>query len=114
MVLNSIQDLKELLEELRAANARELDPIKISRLRTQFNELMDRLVNEGATMPGFENRFGHIKSLTGYHQLKWGTGRFLTDPETYRDDSRKVGLEVRDFIAWAEAGGEGRELRQQP
>ncbi|MCP5397437.1 MAG: hypothetical protein H6918_12045 [Sphingomonadaceae bacterium] len=113
MVLKSIQDLKELLDELRAANARELDPITISRLRTQFNELMERLADEGATMPGFEDRFGEIKSLTGYHQLKWGTGRFLGDPEAYRDDSRKVGLEVREFIAWVEAGGNGREIGQE-
>lgn len=102
MSQRSIKELRHLLNEIRAENARELDPIAIARLRIRFNKFMAELANAAADSAQFEDRFAKIRGLINLHQLTWGTCRMLDDPDRYRKDSQTIGRNVREFLDWVE------------
>lgn len=75
-----LRELRSLLDEIRAENARQLDPITITRLRTRFNKLMAELVTVVEPTREFEDCFAKIEGITSLHQMKWGTCRLLDGP----------------------------------
>ncbi len=107
-----IHDLRSLLDEIRAENARQLDPITITRLRTRFDQLMAELAKAVEPTREIEDRFAKIKGITSLHQMKWGTCRLLDDPDRYREDSQVIGLLMREFLDWIEQNTETKNGKE--
>lgn len=97
-----IKEIRVLLDEIRALNGQDLNPITITRLRTKFNARIIELADSVEPTSEFDDRMTTINGRTSLHQLKWGTLRLLDDPDNYRRDSAAIGLAVREFLDWCE------------
>ena len=90
--------LRELVGRLREANLDELDPIRITKLRKQFDRLLEDFASDAHLLPETEARLRNVKNAACFHQLSWGTCRMLKDPAAYRRDAKKVGVAVAGLI----------------
>lgn len=90
--------LKRCIAELRKANLSEIDPIEVSRLRKQFDKLIDALADKPNLSEDLRNQIKNVKKAASFHQLLWGTGRMLKEPSAYRRHAKGVGALVEELI----------------
>lgn len=90
--------LRELVGRLREANLDELDPIRITKLRKQFDRLLEDFASGAHRSTETRARLRNVKNAACFHQLSWGTCRMLKDPDAYRRDAKKVGVVVAGLI----------------
>lgn len=96
--------------ELREANLGEIDPIRVSRLRKQFDGLVHEIALALDLPDDLRQKVEAVKRAASFHQLLWGTCRMLKDPSAYRRDAKKVGRLVEDLIEALEMSA----LQNQP
>ena len=92
------QQLRDLVGKLREANLVKLNPIRITKLRKQFDRLLEDFAADAHLLPETEVRLRNVKNSAAFHQLCWGTCRMLKDPDAYRRDAEKVGILVAGLI----------------